>query len=206
LRRGGHLHTYGSTWDSTALVKLENGTTRRLDFAHVLLLAAALGVPATELVPDRGDEWVRLGPVSAVRAGKLRALLVDGPGAVKSRDFLGPPLPPAPRFEDDVERAAARSLGVEPWEAAVASLLRYGRKLAQERDRRLAMEDGADVSPRSRQARRGHITRALVAELRGVDFKALRAMSLTEQSAAIEKATRKAARKAAKRGREETRP
>jgi hypothetical protein len=65
----------------------------------------------------------------------------------------------------DAERYAARKLGTTPERLNVAAMQRWGRTLAGERDHRLS-EQAGDVSPRSRQALRGHITRDLMAELK----------------------------------------
>jgi hypothetical protein len=64
----------------------------------------------------------------------------------------------------DAERHAARKLGTTPEQINVAALRRWGRTLAEERDHRLS-EQTAELSARSRQALRGHITRDLLTEL-----------------------------------------
>lgn len=68
----------------------------------------------------------------------------------------------------DAEHKAAASLGVLSGPIGPASYLRWGRSLTEERDARLA--ERADPSDPSRtvQAKRGHITRELIAELRPV--------------------------------------
>lgn len=64
----------------------------------------------------------------------------------------------------DAERHAARKLGTTPERLNLAAMRRWGRTLAEERDHRLS-EQAGDVSPRRRQALRGHITRELLTEL-----------------------------------------
>jgi hypothetical protein len=64
----------------------------------------------------------------------------------------------------DAERHAARKLGTTPEQLNMAAMRRWGRTLAEERDHRLNEQVG-DISPRSRQALRGHITRDLITEL-----------------------------------------
>jgi hypothetical protein len=67
----------------------------------------------------------------------------------------------------DAETRAARRLGREPVEVARAARLLWGRSLADERERRLAEQLGGERVPaRSMTARRGHITRELIEELR----------------------------------------
>jgi transcriptional regulator with XRE-family HTH domain len=65
----------------------------------------------------------------------------------------------------DAERHAARRLGVEPPELKVASRALWDRRdFDDERDRRVGDVD--QLEPRSRQARRGLVTREMLAELR----------------------------------------
>jgi len=47
----------------------------------------------------------------------------------------------------------------------VAAHGRYGRSFSDERDRRVAEQATSDAAPRTLQALRGHVTRAMVAEL-----------------------------------------
>ena len=65
----------------------------------------------------------------------------------------------------DAERKAARKLGVRPLKLSVAAHGRYGRSFTAERDARVAEQAPADAPPRSLQALRGHVTRAMLAEL-----------------------------------------
>ena len=84
---------------------------------------------------------------------------------ISPMDFLPSGLPERPPVHDRVtetERKAARAVGIEPAMMRAIALDLWGRSLVEERDRRT----GHDVSGRSRQAVRGHVTRALLAELR----------------------------------------
>lgn len=67
----------------------------------------------------------------------------------------------------ETDRKVAKRSNLAPYLVVAGSRRLWGgRRLAEERDRRLAEVEGAgDLSPRSRQAKRGHITRQLVAEL-----------------------------------------
>jgi transcriptional regulator with XRE-family HTH domain len=83
--------------------------------------------------------------------------------------------------QGDAERKAARKLGVAPLELSVAAHGRYGRSFTAERDARVdartnaappavvgrdqLVRDGTEVLPRTLQALRGHVTRAMLAEL-----------------------------------------
>jgi transcriptional regulator with XRE-family HTH domain len=65
----------------------------------------------------------------------------------------------------DAERHAARRLGLRPAQVKLASrALWEHRDFTEERDRRVG--DAAKLEPRSLQARRGLVTRAMLAELR----------------------------------------
>ncbi len=64
----------------------------------------------------------------------------------------------------DAERHAARKLGTTPERLNMAAIRRWGQTRAEERDHRLS-ELAGDLSPRSRQALRGHITRDLMTQL-----------------------------------------
>lgn len=65
------------------------------------------------------------------------------------------------------EQKAAAKLGAHPIEVSLVAHALWGHSLSQERDRRLSeqLKKPAGVSPRSRQALRGHITRSLLKEL-----------------------------------------
>jgi transcriptional regulator with XRE-family HTH domain len=65
----------------------------------------------------------------------------------------------------DAERKAARRLGVPPLDLSVAAHGRYGRSFSDERDHRVAEQAPDGAAPRTLQALRGHVTRAMVAEL-----------------------------------------
>jgi transcriptional regulator with XRE-family HTH domain len=62
------------------------------------------------------------------------------------------------------EQHAARKLRISPLAVSVAAYLLWDRSLSDERDRRVS-EQG-EAPPRTLQARRGHITRAMLAEIR----------------------------------------
>jgi transcriptional regulator with XRE-family HTH domain len=65
----------------------------------------------------------------------------------------------------DAERKAARKLGVPALRLSVAAYGRYGQSFTDERDARVADQAPDDAPPRSLQALRGHVTRAMLAEL-----------------------------------------
>lgn len=63
----------------------------------------------------------------------------------------------------DAERHAARRLDVEPAQVRLAAMMLWGKGFDQERDARVG--DVAALEPRSRQARRGLVTRDMLAEM-----------------------------------------
>jgi transcriptional regulator with XRE-family HTH domain len=63
----------------------------------------------------------------------------------------------------DAERHAARRLGVHPAQLKLAARVLYRRNFAEERDARIG--DAGELEPRSLQARRGLVTRAMLAQL-----------------------------------------
>lgn len=66
------------------------------------------------------------------------------------------------------ESKAAAKLKTDAKYVSVAAFGLWGRSLTEERDRRLADRSDVDISARSRQAARGHITRELLQELEPV--------------------------------------
>lgn len=67
------------------------------------------------------------------------------------------------RAPSDAERHAARRLGVEPAQVRLAARALWRKDFDQERDARVG--DVAEMEPRSRQARRGLVTREMLAEM-----------------------------------------
>lgn len=65
----------------------------------------------------------------------------------------------------EAEQKAARKLGMLPTAVALAAQRRWSQGLTAERDKRV-LERSLGESPRRVQAIRGHVTRALIAELR----------------------------------------
>jgi len=74
----------------------------------------------------------------------------------------------AERAAGDAETGIAERLGVRATDVSVAAHGRWGHSLTDERDARLAANAKACTAPRSVPAVRGHITRALIAELEPV--------------------------------------
>jgi hypothetical protein len=139
-------------WTRGVVSAFETGK-RRLYADELLAIGPAYATSLPAVFEDAGE--VRLtgtvgfvgSRIEDVFAG--RALLVSD-----DADDLGEP-----------EVRAARSLGVEPLVLLELSILRWGRSLTSERDRRTSERAGPNASARTTQAVRGHVTRELLDEL-----------------------------------------
>jgi hypothetical protein len=65
----------------------------------------------------------------------------------------------------DLEQKIGRRLRLDPTFVALAARRVWGRSLTEERDARVAAQAPADTATRALQGIRGHVTRALLAEL-----------------------------------------
>lgn len=127
-------------------------------------------------------EPVALTPDARIRGEDLAGLLSGWPvlaeGAVGEGEKQVPEralyvrrgMPPEARRRlqalGDAELKAAQRLGVSWAALTAAALRRWGRTLSAERDRRVQEQVPAKASPRTLRALRGHVTRALLRELR----------------------------------------
>jgi transcriptional regulator with XRE-family HTH domain len=185
----------GLQWDRTILTRVEQGQ-RQVTFAEILLLAAVYSRPLSDLLPRQTVEVGRnkRGAVTAT-AKALQQSLTEKPYAVGGgwkiaglEEDLAAAIPRSAgaleMFEarmpgaagidilaaaghagDETTTKAAKALGAEAIEVATAAQALWGRGLAEERDERTE-QLGPTSSIRARQARRGHVTRQLLAELR----------------------------------------
>lgn len=184
---------FGLGWDRSTVARIELGR-RQVTGAELLVLpllydrsladllpteAARLGADVTATpealravltkVPARqgwnlpgvdrlaADVAAALTPEWAQRVDELARRLVPGADALEVGEAAADGL-------DDATAKAARRLGVPALRVAVAARRLWGRSLAAERDARV----GPVGNARTRQARRGHVTRALLAELEPV--------------------------------------
>ncbi len=183
----------GLGWDRPTVTRAENGQ-RPLSAAELLVLPLLYGRSLADLLPT---EPVALTEAAAVAPATLRRSLVDAPKgmrgwalprlhdaataavetmkpaaeALQSRypnvDFITLLEAATDGWTDEATGKAAKRLDVERRDVAVAARRLWRRGLAAERDRRLSASGDATTA-RARQARRGHITRVLLAELRPV--------------------------------------
>lgn len=178
------LRLHGLGWTRTMLAKVERGE-RPVGLDELLLLSIALGPEPAFFVGGGRDVWVGLSESVAVRPDALRAML--SAQRPRTRDLelerftTPPPLDPAwPELTavdlalaeasaaGEAERKAAERLDVEPLMVARAARVAWGVNLSDERDARVASQVPEDASSRTLQAVRGHVTRAMLDELRPV--------------------------------------
>lgn len=194
----GRARACGVPWDGPAVSRVEAGK-RQVSVVELFALARLYGRPVVELLPEQA---CRVTDEMDADEGALRGALTDydpglnvpaldkqaGAWAAGAVDNMAPVLARYPGTDaltvsegarhardEAVVKAAAR-LGVEPLDVAVLAERRWQRDLVTERDARVAAIEGEDV--RARQARRGHVTRALLDELRPA-VKGLQAMRQT---------------------------
>jgi transcriptional regulator with XRE-family HTH domain len=182
-----------TTWRRNTVGELEKGRRRLTVEEFVALAVVLEDVGCRTLQPDGpallraddefelGDGWTVSGSTFLALAGQQRRPELaddvygmrpedDGDEAKLEEDArivdAAMTLPPA----DPAELKAVESLrkmagleGVLVRDVQLEAERLWGRRLAEERDRRLEVDAG--TSPRSLQARRGHTTRALLEEL-----------------------------------------
>jgi transcriptional regulator with XRE-family HTH domain len=152
------FRAYGlPTWRTGTVSQMEAGL-RIPKLEELLLMCAALDVTLDELFPGE-DERVDVGRSSAATPRAIRALLSRSAPRCAALVPGGSPVIPS-----DTDRHAARRLGLTAAEVARAARALWGRDFAAERDARLGGVSG--LPPRSLQARRGLVSREMLAELR----------------------------------------
>jgi hypothetical protein len=177
-----------TSWIRGTVAQAEVGA-RKFAIEEVLLLALAYETTLADLIAGNDADLVELSPEARLPVGTVRALLSgqsprelpgvsrDGGEAMETGRFPRP-LAEAGRFgigerdllarpvgaTGEADRHAARKLGVSPEIVAETARRLWGRSLSEERDHRLTGH-GSDLTARSKQAQRGHITRELLTEL-----------------------------------------
>lgn len=179
----------GLDWSRSKVALLEVGK-HPLSAADLLALPLVLTVALHRVVvPDElfgdTDEYVALTPHLQVPVASVRAGLSAWFRSLRAKNFKAKPrltdlaeyrtvveLPPGTRhymddrlaeLRDDAVQKASRRLGVSATSIVSSAHRLWGRGLVAEREERLADTEVTDQ--RSRQARRGHVTRQLLAEL-----------------------------------------
>lgn len=194
----GRARACGVPWDGPAVSRIEAGK-RQLSVVELFALARLHGQSVRDLLPT---EPCRLNDDLSADGGALQQALTGFPQGIRSPRHEAAVMaayttvPPAMRevvarypgthgldvvdaarhARDEAVVKAAGRLGVEPLDVAVLAERQWEHDLVTERDARVGIVEGEDV--RARQARRGHVTRALLDELRPA-VKALRVMRET---------------------------
>jgi hypothetical protein len=156
------------------VASIEAGT-REVHFGELILAGAALDLTMSDWL--QGDGFVKVAGDTEVTLPTLRAGLRGRAGRNEliheARGSLKRHLTPesaesqfkAAGAIGELEYRVGRQLGEVPVIIATYSKRMYGHWLWQERDARVKERYEADLSPRSLQAVRGHITRELTDEL-----------------------------------------
>jgi transcriptional regulator with XRE-family HTH domain len=186
----------GLQWDRTILTRVEQGQ-RQVAFAEAILLTTVYGRPLSDLLPKQTVEMGRnkRGAITATTealqdaltdapyvgggweiAGLMEDLAAAIPRSQRTVELFEGEMPGAATIDilggaehasDETTVKAAKTLGVTPIEIATAAQALWDHGLAEERDVRTDAL-GPTSSTRARQARRGHVTRRLLAELQPV--------------------------------------
>jgi transcriptional regulator with XRE-family HTH domain len=155
------LRRWDPRWTRASVAALERGG-RNLTVAELFMIAEAVtGVSIEDLLPREGEE-VEIAPGRTVPPELLQRRLKLRDYVLRAETIV---VNLSGEARGEAEEKIARKLGVTALAVVEAAHSLWGRTLATERDRRLA-EQAKDVTPRRRQALRGHVTRSLVAELR----------------------------------------
>jgi transcriptional regulator with XRE-family HTH domain len=165
----------GLSWGRSSVAQLESGR-RRLSAEELFLLPGVVAVAAdlagVPLIhPGRladfvtpaanGRTQVELTDVVSLDASSVTALLDGDATATDSARKAAASSIAAAGVETEMERRLAAQHGLNVSELEEAAQVLWGRSLYEERERRIEASGDA----RSDQALRGHVTRALVAEI-----------------------------------------
>jgi len=177
----------GFEWRQSTVAAIESGR-RELSLGEFIALPFIVNLLDPKPSPSRGrfrrlggfigggEEDVALAPDAWFHdpQNNLSELLRGSPvggqgkvpaGALKPRPGVEEQIRPRVEAVLEAEQKASRSLGVDGMAVRAASYQLWGRSLTDERESRVGRRADSDVSARSLQAVRGHVTRELLAEL-----------------------------------------
>jgi transcriptional regulator with XRE-family HTH domain len=188
--------TWGFDWQRGTVAMIELGRRRVTaeEFLALPQIARDAGLDGLRIddlvIGGSSAVWVILNPLTALDTtlplatasqGGLVPTSAEAPDPPEAREIrrLWPRFLPGHRqskaevfrialeSHGDAETKAARTLGVSPVAVAMVAQRRWRQSLTAQRDALAAGREGVGgIDPRRLQARRGHITRQLVAELR----------------------------------------
>lgn len=181
------LRMEGLDWSRSQLAKVERGE-RPVSIEELFQLIIILGFVPAWFLRGEPDEWVTLSPKVSVRPHVVSDLMnpVNPASGGWLEDLrLNVPLanPPAPDpawpeldghglavadawASGESERKVAARLGVDSVVVARGAWVCWGHSLVDERDARVRAQVPENAAARTIQAARGHVSRALVNELR----------------------------------------
>lgn len=152
-------------------VDLGAGATMTVAEVRALLSAdweAVENLPLAEAHSVPGAAWVKrvVGPAVAELEAEMKRLqlLLEPIAAASSRQLVAADEDRALTTPSEAEARGAVRLGVEPAQLKLASHVLWGRAFEEERNARAAMS--GDVPAATMQARRGHVARAMLGELK----------------------------------------
>jgi transcriptional regulator with XRE-family HTH domain len=159
----------GLNWARSKLSALESGGRPTMSVGELVAIAAAFGVPLSELFQGPPSGRVALSPTGAEVAGPSLAAFFGGAATITTNIGSEAHKKEMARLEAMPERRPAQAdielaqrLGVPARDVVLAAMQAFDSlTLTEERDRRVARM-GSSTAP-ERQAHRGHVTRELAA-------------------------------------------
>lgn len=182
---------WGLSWSRSAVAQLEIGRRQLslgefLVLPHLLTRALMPQMPFQyrDLLPEDQEKQVALTPFLFVPRYALGSLIInhgvmdespqgsfeglfDRPETRRQRILSGAEVTTSsPQTQDEATYKAARVLRISPEKLKDVAYSLWGRSLLEERNRILIATGYGQAAPREVQAKRGHITRKLLAEVR----------------------------------------
>ncbi len=159
----GSMTMLGFRWTANRVAQVVTGRGS-LTLLEIAGICATLGRSLSDLMGDADDVHVPAGTAVAIEA--VRKALLDGdpnPWAhTRSLQIVDALTVSGQHAEATIK--AARRLGVSRTEVEAAAAELWGHSFPEERDRRVEVRDGE--SKRQLQARRGHVARVMLSELK----------------------------------------
>lgn len=179
------LRLNGLQWNRSAVAKLERGERESLTIEQLACLSLATGLPPSFFVGG-SERWLSLADGVRVKSRALGSMFGEGTSTTFRQQDLEidseradvtararrawPTLDEVDHHMaelslDEAAEKVARGLHVSPLDIERAAYSLWGVSLSDEREARVEDRLPADAGKRTRAAIRGHVTRALIAEL-----------------------------------------
>ena len=171
----GKVVASGLNWKRSNIADLESGRRETIDVGTLLILATALSRHVSAFFEGDGDvlltpradypehaaTMTRADIRNELRGEGGKRLRLIGQATARAASQRMTHLTRTVPAEADI--ALAERLSVDPWKVINAAEALWGKSLTEERDRRV--KELGELPIGERQARQGHITRELTAEL-----------------------------------------